>query len=455
MHFSRTELDDLKSGELKLECIDMRLLKQSESEERTFEGAGHIQHREDGKLEFVLYAPNSEISIQDLFGPSVKAGEWIPETEFYELTAFDIKNRSWTAGYILPDFTAHADRPGLVIRGRIYELTHTDESDHLGSPGIWMHFPGDIQIPVNTSTTTTIESLNKSTVNVNRNIWLIEAKPWKIIATKEDSGLEVLVSFADEKADAEFEPQMGSRIEEILWFVLSRTLSWDVLQCQSKSNQEIRVRSRAGIVRTPRVRPPMEIQRLESATVLGKMAALYLRHAVANTEERYHPISNQLYKVIYASSAEAIEQEALAVSVAIEAVVHSEFAEYRKVNPEIVQEIKGALEFFKGWDGSPAIADRIRIAIGNIKGASDRGALRALVPEGIITQDQFDTWEKVRHPAAHRGVFSYTRRELVELCDKLYQLLLFLIFRTIGYEGDFTDHTKPGWPSVRYPLSET
>ena len=110
------------------------------------------------------------------------------------------------------------------------------------------------------------------------------------------------------------------------------------------------------------------------------------------------------------------------------------------------------LERFEAWDGNDSMKNRVLGMIGSFRIPSATDKMRVLVDKGVITDDQYSDWKKLRNPIAHSylstGIPTPDMIQLLQSCEVLFY---HLVFRVIGYEGPYVEYSTLGWPLKEYP----
>ena len=149
---ANSEVDALKAGEFSLDFTSMELMCHNEAVDRSYSGAGMVRHTDHGWLELTLYDQDHQLTPHDVLpGPSAP-GEWVPQDEFFRLSGRDWRARRWAAEWIRPDTSGSINQPGVIVRGRLRELTHEEETDREGC-SLWLYCHGLQDIPTNEATT--------------------------------------------------------------------------------------------------------------------------------------------------------------------------------------------------------------------------------------------------------------------------------------------------------------
>ena len=95
---------------------------------------------------------------------------------------------------------------------------------------------------------------------------------------------------------------------------------------------------------------------------------------------------------------------------------------------------------------------RIVRAISTWRGSNPREVLKQLVKKGVITEQQVEAWNAIRHRIAHGRELLDVLDELPALCDTVYMAFVRMMFEVIGYSGPYTDRASRGWPQVLYEV---
>lgn len=137
-------LDTIKSGRLVLDCPQMKLVPIIEEGRSHYKGSGYIALGERG-LNFKLFTEQSFDISAFFHPPSVKAGQFLTDSDYYWLYAVDLSGRIWRSSRIYPEINQGA---GIVVNGKIdtirsrteHKLSPTTHALKLGSPR-GSHFP--------------------------------------------------------------------------------------------------------------------------------------------------------------------------------------------------------------------------------------------------------------------------------------------------------------------------
>ncbi len=445
-HLSDKEVRDIFEKRWTLDCPRMQLVQQ-DSEDVIFHGAGAIRFSEDGPLEFVLYDTTTEVPVERLFGGvTLAAGEWLSAENFYTLRATDFHERVWTAEWLDAGTTSRAGVAGAVVRGNVSELRLVPPNRG-AMKSISLFAKTSREIPTNAFTTVRTNIAGSESESFSRNVWTVETSIGSLQAVRDGNILNLRIGSEEPIVPTD----AALRLEEALSIVLGEQIRWSVEQ-EGEPNGTIVIRDVREQLRRPRLRPPIEFTNLADVRDVGLLFDCLLAHLIRTrpAPDRRHSLAVAVLNVLRASSS-VLEDEALAVSVQVESVVRAQFTDLGKPDATTIARVEEMLTHVHQWDGDDAFRDRVLKLIGNIKGASAESALKALAASGLIEERHWIAWRALRHPSAHGAVRQIDVRRTVAQCDIVFDLLLRMIFRIIGYAGQYSDHTQGGWPLRQAP----
>lgn len=439
------ELEDLKAGTFRLECPTMILSNRDEVDPQEFAGPGEVHFDAGGQLELVLYDRDHQVDLGRLF-PFGLSGAWLPRSELFQLQATDLGGTVWTAHNLRPDTNAHVDRRGAVVRAQIQTLATESPPDRDGKDWLWLYFAERIDTPANVSTVTTIQESDQELPRkgFERNVWTIACEGLNIRLRRGEAGFEI-----NALAEARGTPAgLDTRLEEALWFCLGQPLTADIVQFRLRDRSGTVVHSRGRSEKLPTAFAPYSASMVDSATVLADIFCKYLQYVSKYREQRFHPLSVLIRKELRARGG-TIEERALALSVAIEGVLHHGFQDMGKPEAAVVKAVCELEALLEDHLKLSVLKERVEGFLGAVTRPSPRTALRTLRASDVVTEEQVNAWERLRHVAAHGKEYELPFRQLYEMSQHLLVLLNVLVFELIGYDGPYTDYGAVGWPTRR------
>jgi hypothetical protein len=107
------------------------------------------------------------------------------------------------------------------------------------------------------------------------------------------------------------------------------------------------------------------------------------------------------------------------------------------------------------WDGESGFRKRMATCFTRLRETRADDRLRTLKELGVVTDEEFGAWKKLRNRTAHahRPDRLPSQAELDEV-SKVTTLMHKLVFQAIGYSGKYTDYATRGFPTRDYVCSE-
>jgi hypothetical protein len=437
-----SEIEDLKAGTFTQDCPAMILSNGDPDQPRHFSGPGCLSLDEHGQLQLVLYDPGHDPDPRALIRTS-GVGEWVAESDIYELEATDLSGRIWRSINLTVGVNVHVARPGAVVRAHLDSLSSEADWEHGGSDWMSLFFPHRVEAPRNVSTITTVEETDRKGQRRGSecDVWAFSCGNLHMRMRFRDESFEISAS-VEEGASLE---DLGAIIEETIWFTLGQPVRADIVRYRRAGREGITIHSRGRDDALASAMPPYHIRIPDSASVLGEMFCKYFKHVAVDRDGRYHPLSVLIRKALRAETG-TVEEAALARCVAIEGIVDLEFPDRGKPSDEVLEAVSTLKELLEDHLESSPIKSRVEGFFGSVRGRSSRTALHTLAEQKVITDDQLEAWETLRHVAAHGREYQLPPREVLELTEKLRVLMSRLVFEGIGYTGTYTDYGTRGWP---------
>lgn len=454
---SGKEIADFHHGLWKVDCPKMVLRSRSSAKPAMISGAGTIIQSLDHRLDFRLFASRSRNVAPWGMYQSLVSGEVIPDQAYYDLSAIDVGGRVWTAERILPDFNwPVSGQP--VVDGYTDELVTSADLRETDSPGrshLTMHIFSRAKIPRNALTRgrTSIAGKVRSRSSA-LDAWKFKSCGLNFLIIKPE---QEVITIEISSTSAELPDYLEQRVVECLQFMLSRPIHWAILDKWEGKTRTIVLSSQQVSDRTKRSFPilpeTMSNPRTRKASAIHhrRLFDCYLRHVLPQSKKR-HPLWGQINAVQEAGQGTFIDAQALALTVAVESLLGSEFANLAKPTKAQQEAVKQVMKHVEDWKGSAEIKNRARGSISQLLQSRAGDKMRELVRLGVITEEQRLAWQTLRNASAHTYQSSeITPDKLRGLLMKVQILFWRIIFRAIGYRGPYVDISSPGWPLTNYP----
>jgi hypothetical protein len=276
---------------------------------------------------------------------------------------------------------------------------------------------------------------------------------WRILLeAKGDSGF-LKGTIEPEKKEARFIRQPTVPVLESLRFGIGRSIL-PTLSVEEYSDLKIWYIEGTPLYQNRAEFPLPVIPEYKHASYFWDCVKCYLLYILRHVEiyAVYHPISWSLYRAMEASAGTP-EGHGLAVGVEIEAItrmakrIQDRSAQLR-IDPGTIRDLR---EYISQWPGNEDVRSRAIAIIENLTAPSVAQILRVLVSEGVLTQDEVALWKTVRNSLAHgRASHEESERVTEEQLQRLDGIMLRLVLYEVGYDGLFTNYSKPDRPLIQW-----
>lgn len=452
-------LEGIATGRLVIDCPEVTLTQLGVSTPKVIHGRGMIFLESDPVFKLRMYADpveQTEDATQSAFSMlkrmrSWKDGEAIPEDEYFQIEVVDLSGFRWVGEQIF--IREYRNGKALVITAEITELRYrTTGLKVVEQAFLKSYFFEPLRLPlyqpVETHTSANGETLAQS----------FERKRTKF----EDGDLTFVFQRVEENRGSTVmlvtstQPQLHvgleTRILESLRYV---TMSPVWMRIVEKRQGDIReaILSPRRIEASNIFGTPVVHNQFHRASDFWNLFKAYLRYTLSATDPTtFHPLSSQLHHVI-SSETQHLDLTGLLVSIAVEGVLSKAFPELAAPSQEFKVAVDETTKLLSTTTlPIEALRPRVIGAVSQMKTSRAKDKLIALREQGIITEKMEAAWGKLRNSAAHATVNldEAAKNDLWIRTNCVYTLLNLIIFKAIGYSGQYRDYSMPGWPIVKF-----
>ena len=429
-----------------LEGLEGRLIQQGAINPKIYNGP-FIIRQSSKAFEITVFVPDMDPHslIKNSMRNRLKIGSKIPDSHYYILEGRDLKGRKWHSKEFYPSYDIHINYKGVLFKGTVQEIYFIEKTDSDNTNKIQLAFLNSFNIPAREITENIIRSGKREKKKFTRNVWRFKDDDISYTFTNEDFGLTV-----DVDSNKTFPSYHISCIVETLCFVFAH-YTYPSIEIERRHNNVkylLRVLEIPGP--EPLLGPLIRLNHINASTVAKDMFIKYTRYISKNKSELLHPISVELLRVVRASQY-SIDALSLLVSVAVEAILKSQYHEI-EISKEENKEIDLVREHINILNISGNLKERLKGLVAMLKQNRPKDYLYQLKERRIIKEDHIKAWEHLRIKAAHGNIDNINLDKKYELCNMVCQLMYLLIFDLIGYKGIFTDYTKEGYPDLYFPF---
>lgn len=336
-------LQALANIKFEVDCCQIVLTQEGEIDNpRIYKGPGTIIQKDENSFSVKIFC-EGKLDIKEVFGKinRLTPGKIIERPNYYSLEASDYAGNTWTASSIMPDTNGGMDCDGFLVSGNFTRLfCHRKEQHEYKGTTLKLFYKGKYKIPCNTITKSKhiIGNEDRGTSSkFNVAQFEIENIEFEILSD-EDRLIVYLYSQSENLTKV-----TAQRIHEALQFVLVNLEPWDILLIQKNNVQETTFRAVPMSSRKSRVQPPLHFDSVDREGYVWKMFELFLKYSLPYQEQDWHPLYEQVHKVIESGKA-SIEAYALTLAVSIEGLLKLCFSEVALPDDEFKNKIKEATD---------------------------------------------------------------------------------------------------------------
>jgi hypothetical protein len=395
-----SELEQIINSNLVLDCPRISLIPSSlESSRPSYKGPGILTPTKEGYWNLKLFCQGEASHPGDIPYPRTPAGKLLDELDYYSFSAFDINGREWTTEKILRlDLSVNQTNGYEVISCKIDELKTIRESQSkVDKQCVEILFLGDINIPINTSTSTIIFVGGKEqSRELQSNVATFETNGFIIEIRKEQNCLYLLAN----SSSSPLTDAVVIGLLESLQFILAQPLEWSVLELANGTTWETRIKASLGNKLGMRQKPPIHIQYARNINSIINLFDKFFTDSINRQKNTKPEIFDQIWKLLYVRSLH-LPIEVLALGVAIEGLLKDRFLETNISEKTLEEQISKAKKVIEDSDLEDKIKKRISGFLPNLKQARPIDQLHALKDRGLIEERLIKAWSELRNTAAH------------------------------------------------------
>lgn len=414
-----------------LHCAEMRLEAYADHVGPVFAGSGQIHLDDPYSLRFVMHAAPVVEGADTARRLANSFANPFDAHHQFRLRVTDYHDREWNCGWVCPELTEHSAKQ-LLFRGYFDRMVTGAAPGEMSTvEGAELVFCRTPELPLTEPLRETAQigedrvgirtRGGRHVLNVLGSRIEFSRQPWS-------RGLFVVAGTSQHLRHALLENMLSEPLR-----VLTGELMYPRLVARN-----LGMRATIEVRRTLSVATGITGFWAEFLDTDSKLFwdffAAYLRYIVETRDSKSfesHPVTRLHEEVIQARGRSRRIQE-LVLSTTIEGVCH-QVAAPGKMPSEYAEDTIGDLILhLKEWDEDADALDRAIKAVRHLKQPSARALMRDLVKGRVISQEQFDSWKRIRDPAAHGQVSDpwpteENERDLESLVHALYLLTNHLV----------------------------
>lgn len=443
MDLNNGTINKLISSKFEIDCIDINLTQQIKENPIIYDGSGTIYQDENGVLNLKLYAKRTNIDkkVSHMF-KNYPPGKIIGNEDYFSLRATDMSGNEWSAENMWLPSNVSFPAAGQVIKAKLREIKNITEADIRIRPGktyLLIVAPGSYKIPCNKK-----GDLPNGGWRFNKSLFSVNKVDFEF--KKLDNYLTINAS-TETNALPE---QSEIRILEALSIICGQIVRPMIIDHSHGGIRTLRIKSVKDTFSNKKLSYPLQHSLPSDLGTFANFFEGYLSSIKSPNSELF----GFWYKVNRAWQS-GIENASLALAVVIEGIVRSYCNQYGLPDKEILQQAQEAKQLIKHSELGERIKKRLLSSIGNLKSTSPKGALYQMSDMGLFPKSFVDEWVSLRSKSAHADQIDQDEKTKQIYFDQIYTcitLFYCLLFKVIGYEGNFIDYSQEGWPEKSFSL---
>lgn len=445
-------IEDVCAHKLSIDCHKLTIRERGEGLKTTYEGCGTITQAPDGPLTVKAFVtPPPGCTIADRFNvmfsraQSVRAGEIIPDGEYYELTAHSFDGPIWICDRFLPKFRTSFSTGGMIAYGDLWQLKSMDTGPVVNKgEQLTLRYRNRPEFPCNVATKTETTAGERKGWSHSWNVARFSAAGFEFTAETNEQGM-LVCAWTDSGTLPE---HLESRISEALAFVFGAEFTPFAISRSGTESRDVRIFSEAGAPEKGSY-PPIQCAVNDPQGFFWRLFDRYLTHICKHQTDHWHPLSSHVIAVIRATEG-SLDAQALTLGIAVEGVLKCAYPAIGQPSAEDIAQANAALALIKNSALKDKFKDRMKGLISATKSARPKDKLHALATYDVVRQELIPTWKRLRDSYAHADLSDPNGvAERYRDCLIVRTLLHELIFGAIGYEGEYTDYSVVGWPLAK------
>lgn len=435
------EIESILDSKLILEFFEIGLTQMKQNIPRKYRGPGSIWQDSDGFLRLKMYhkyVTNDEEMTEingALGGNDLAVGEIIGEDHYFSLEAKDTQGRIWKEEGVWVTGNLDSRAAGRVIDAKLQQITAIADCKTQEDKAK-LHVSAIVQdgyrLPYN--------EIDETEAKSTRNICKLNVCGETCEIRKRKNNLEISAAIPSaQKAE-----QYSNLLVQALSIGTGNFL-YPLVQVISAGGKRITsIYARKSDGSSAKLLTPFPLENPHGSTNLEAFVSKY----ITKIGEPYSPIFGYWFRILGESSGE-LENMALVLTTCIEGTIKKYYPDYGLPDSEFLGQVTEAIEILKTSHIEKRAKDRILSTLNSAKKPSTKNALREFAKNGVISESLVNIWVRLRNKSAHADQLKRNKQELQKFLDDVHgahELFYVLLLFRVGYEGEYFQYSKGGWP---------
>lgn len=434
MYNDDQEIVSCSNFKYSIDFSNVTLTQNTISNQLLFSGGGCIYQNEDGKLklkishhvldmgkdlEHVFYAPTPGVLLDD--------------DRFFSMVAVDDAGRKWTADNILIAGTTSFPTKTMEIHTDVDQVVCDQDLNEKRYARQKI-----VALCLGKTDLTCLKAEKLSDGGAKLSIAEFSAKGVNYQIKKRDDYLVIIAEFDSDN----FDHNEYKRLLEPLSISLGMFLSPVFVEHVGAEHHLKIVKSASGANGIKKLQPPFDYRNGV------KQIACFTEQYLSVISKPFSVPFGYWYRINQGFSS-TITNSSLVLSVSIDGMLQFFFKELGHIDNDMKTEMEDAIAFIEGSSVGKRVRERLLGSLKLLQNSSPKSILYTLVSKGFISNKMMKAWVSLRNQSAHPAEVEMDRQKFQKYLNRHYSclsLFYLILFCGIGYEGEYTDYSQPGWP---------
>jgi len=438
IHINKELINKVCELDFQVDCHTIKMIDSNDENKTIIQGFGWIKIDKERTLNFRLYITDNFIA-EDEKGKSVwyNFDSYKDEEGYYNFIAEGVDGRNWE--FKTYSFSENLNGTISSISSSIYFISEVKIIKSFTNSCIEFILSPDIKLFYNKLESIYEKNSENKLIGLKREYHVdIEYDDLKIYGKKDDD--YILIGFYSNN----FHDNSDLRLIEGLQLITGFRVRPYLVYKQINEKTLLKINS-IEYKNDDTFLPPLSIEEfpLKKSHYPWDIFSYYYKSVSGILKNRFSPIGSIINSLVGASGA-FFETQILVLCIRTEGMLEVLFPEEGKPDENIKNQVDTLIKYISKWSGDKTIIKRATNNIGDMKSARAKDKLIFMIKKGIISEEQFNSWNKLRNASAHSkfGIkkdydFTNVRERYNAVIEMYYRIL----FYYIGCKGKYTEYS--------------
>jgi hypothetical protein len=423
MIFSQSEIAELISQDIEIECYEIRLTQRTDKDPLIYRGSGTIYFNADGRLTTKLNDPMQKSNLALLKRTFLTAGI-VSEADHFDFEATDGAGNTWICERIFIYNGIHATPYGTTVTAELPLIKSSKITKPVQRSYVEIALHGTLNLPYNLYIENQRQGKDLTGLE-------FEIHQSKFQITQHKDHLLIRIDSKDLCVDQNY----ICNVLDGMALACGKELPLVYYTKSATSTYEKHIHGFG------RRSPEPQLEPIVPLTYFRPEQLSRFIEAFVNNRTRQHD-HMMFYWRRLASTTQLDEVAALVLTVNIEGMIKNYFSNLYTPAEKLINEIRLTKNRLRKVKFPSSTKSRIGNALGGMQKLSPQAILREMEKEGIVSKLHVDSWLSLRNLVAHADNLKSDEVSVTNFYNNLYlcmDLFYVLICREIGYTDTRSD----------------